>query len=57
MKYIKPEIKICIFSAEDIITASGDMNAAANDIFEAAKVDVNYSQAVNVGAIIGGAQE
>lgn len=50
MKYSKPEIKICLFSTEDIITASGDVTAAtANEVFSAAGYTVNYAQAINVG--------
>lgn len=49
MKYIKPELKICLFSAEDIITASGEIpETAAADVFAAAGYNLSYTQMVDV---------
>lgn len=50
MKYIKPEIKISVFEAEDIITASGD----ANTVFNTYDADTTYTavKAVDVSLAI-----
>ena len=49
MRYEKPEITICRFSAEDIITVSGDVNAMMKDL---TGKDYTYTEAIDVSASI-----
>lgn len=48
MKYTKPEITICRFSAEDIITDSTPVAQA----FKAANVEVNSAIGIDVSAYL-----
>lgn len=53
MRYEKPEITICKFSAEDIITASGGAPAMIKDL---TGNDYTYSAAIDVNKVISDTQ-